>query len=109
VDRDHHRLLVMDGTRMITTTIVVTTLVNESENGIKIEIGIDDLLPRVGRLLRLRLLVGRDRGTDLQCRILNRDEMRPCMRDEMKRYMEEGGRERDHGYERRRAKRFKVL
>jgi hypothetical protein len=80
----------MDETRMITTTIVVTTAVNEIENGIKIEIGIDDLLPRVGRLLRLRLLVGRDRGTDLQCRILSRDEMSPCMRDEMKKYVEEG-------------------
>jgi hypothetical protein len=88
----HYRLLVMDETGMITTTIVVTTAVNESENGIKKEIGIGGLLPRVGRLLRLHLLllVGRDRGTDLQSRIINRDEMRPCMRDEMKRYVEEG-------------------
>ena len=65
----------------------------ESGSRSKIGIGIGDLLPHVGHL-RLRLLVWRDRGTDLpdlQCRIISRDAMRPCMRDEMKMYVVEEG------------------
>ena len=60
----HCHLLVMDEIGLITTVVVMT--VNERES--KIEIGI--LLPRVviGHLC-LRLLVVRDRGTDLHCRI----------------------------------------
>jgi hypothetical protein len=90
----------MDEIGMISSTIVVKIAVNESGikigtgtgTGIKIGIGIKEgigigigvFLLRVGHLLRPRpLLVGRDRGKDLQCRI-SRDVMRPCMRDEMK-------------------------
>jgi hypothetical protein len=64
----HCHLLVMDEIGLI-TTIVVRTPVNESE--IKIGIGIGVLLARVGRL-RLRLVVGRDRGTDQHRRISQR-------------------------------------
>ena len=97
----HHRFLVMDEIGMISIFIVVMTAVNESGIKIGIKIGIGtgtgtgDLLPRVGHLLRLRLLllVGRDRGRgkDLQCRIIiiSQDGMRPCMRDEMKMYVVE--------------------
>ena len=79
----HCRLLVMDEIGLITAVIVMT--MNERES--KIEIGI--LLPRVviGHL-RLRLLIMRDRGTDLHHRI-SQDVMRPCMRGERKMYMEE--------------------
>ena len=69
----HHRLLVMDD-EIGMMTIVVRTAVNEN----KIGIGIGVLLPRVDRLLRLRLpLVGRDRWSDLHRRIISRDVMRP--------------------------------
>ena len=78
----HRRLLVVDEIGPITTVVVMT--VNERES--KIEIGI--LLLRVIGRLRLRLLVGRDRRTDLHRRI-SRDVMRPCMRDERKRYVAE--------------------
>lgn len=72
----HHRLLVKDEIGMTVTIIVMRIAVNESESGIKIGIGIGillllvgDLLPSIGCLLQLRL---RDRGKDLQCRIINR-------------------------------------
>ena len=104
----HYQLLVMDEIGMIITTIVVTIAVNDRESGIKIGIWIGDLLLRVGRLLRLRLLLlGRDRGKDPQCRIISRDDV--PMRDRRNEEVRGGGRggyrgrARDRGYERRRG------